>query len=113
MARIENQLPLNNSGPIDRTSQLINDGENGNSKYIELVDLSELVSDIVGEISEPRYYNFSDKVEVTIHHDLGKIPNVTILIGEEEIFADIYHTPDLNSLVVTFSTSQTGVIVVQ
>ena len=43
----------------------------------------------------------------TITHHLGYNPSVTVIIGGEEVDADVTH-PDLNTVLVTFAEPQSG-----
>lgn len=102
---------------VGKTSQLINDGEFGDSRFVEENELQENIENIVEGIIisqlQPQYFNFNNQTTVVCDHGLQKIPKVTIMIGTEEVFADIEHTPDMNSVVVTFSNTRTGIIIIQ
>lgn len=47
---------------------------------------------------------------VVVNHNLGFKPNVTILVSDIEVEADVVHN-SINSLTVTFNTAQTGSVV--
>src|SRR5690554_3318227 len=105
MAKIINK-PVFEEGSqyIERTSQLINDGETGDSKYIEEIEIDDIVQDIIVTELEPIYHHFSNKSSVFIEHHLNKYPNVFVMEGDEEVIPDrILHSPDKNSLTVFFT----------
>jgi hypothetical protein len=43
----------------------------------------------------------------TINHGFGREPAITIVIGSEEVSADVNH-PTVNTAVINFGTPQTG-----
>lgn len=80
--------------------------------------IDEVVNDIVDidvilDELQPQDYHFSNSTTVNVVHGLGKYPRVTVLVGSEEVEADISHTPDKNSLTVSFSRPYTGIVIVQ
>lgn len=53
---------------------------------------------------------FESQSEVTIEHNFGKYPSITILVNNEVVEGKIVHT-DKNNLVVTFNQPLSGIIV--
>lgn len=51
--------------------------------------------------------NFVNANPVVVNHNLGIYPHVTIIVGGEEIDADVVYS-SLNQLTLTFSGPQTG-----
>lgn len=130
--------------PIEKTSDLINDGESGDSYFIEETELTETLSkyelienkqnslevdgtgtkyptvDAVNEaigtiISsiQPIEHYFSNSIQETVIHNLGRYPNIIVLEGTEVIIPNsIEHTPDMNSVTVTFNPETTGLIII-
>jgi len=57
-------------------------------------------------------YSFNNVAQVTIIHNLGYKPRVTIILDDGSVvYGDITHT-DNNELVVTFIKAITGAIIV-
>lgn len=46
----------------------------------------------------------------TVQHDLGKRPNVAVLINDEVIGVPVVHT-DLNTVIITFAEPQSGRVI--
>ncbi len=84
-----------------RTSELINDGENG-------VDKFATKKDIVGKT-----YQFSNLSEVVIPHNLGRYVEITVIIGTEEVLTDKHYEEDLNTIIVKFGKPQTGIVLIK
>src|SRR5690606_35087105 len=89
---------------------------------IAISDIRQEIDDVVNDIEDidvildelqPQEHHFSNSATINVVHDLGKYPRVTVLIGAEEVEADISHSPDKNSLVVSFSRPYSGIIIVQ
>lgn len=83
------------------TSQLINDGEDGENKFITKKD------------TEARVFQFSNLKDVHIVHDEGRYVNVTVIIGTQKVLADIDYMEDLNSIIVSHGRPETGVILIE
>lgn len=131
--------------PIEKTSDLINDGESGDSYFIEETELTETLSkyelienkqnslevdgtgtkyptvdavnealdEIRGQFFEPIKHYFSNSTEEIVEHNLGRYPNIIVLEGTEVIIPHaIEHTPDMNSVTVTFIPETTGLIII-
>lgn len=81
-----------------RTSDLVNDGENGVDKFVTK-------KDVIGKT-----YQFSNMDMVPITHGLGRYVDVTVVIGTELALADVKYETDLNTIIVKFSKPQTGVV---
>lgn len=115
MAKIINKPVFEqDSQHIERTSQLINDGETGDSKYIEESEIEDIVQEVIITELQPIYKHFNNKQSVFVEHMLNKYPNVKVMIGDEEVLPhEILHNPDMNSLTVYFTEVTSGVIVIQ
>ena len=57
----------------------------------------------------PSSHNFVNVATVTIDHNLGYVPNITIVIGGYVVTANVQH-PTVNRLVITFHNSDTGTV---
>lgn len=115
MAKIINK-PVFEEGSqyIERTSQLINDGETGESRYIEESEIEDIVQDVIITELQPIYRHFNNEQSVFVEHMLNKYPNVKVMIGDEEVIPhEIIHNPDMNSLTVYFTEAISGLIVIQ
>lgn len=76
-------------------------------------EVVSVVGDVIIEELKPQYHYFSNQDTVTINHGLGKYPRVTVMEGTEEIIPNsIEHTPDMNSITVTFIPETTGLIII-
>lgn len=79
MAHIDSNLTLDEQ-QVERTSELINDGEKGNSKYTEIEDVIELIEKIPSTEGDKNYIHEqttpSDIWEY--QHGLNKKPSVVI-----------------------------------
>ncbi|WP_060873850.1 hypothetical protein [Myroides odoratus] len=84
-----------------KTSDLINDGENG-------VDKFATAKDIAGKT-----YQFSNLSEVVIPHNLGRYVEPTVIIGTEKILTTIHYEEDLNIIIVKFGKPQTGIVLIK
>lgn len=113
MAKIIN-IPVFEKGSqyIERTSQLINDGETGVSQYIEESEIEGIVQEVVITELQPQYHYFTSESTIPIEHGLDKYPKVTILIDDTEVTA-VTNYPTLNEVVIYFSKPETGVIIIQ
>lgn len=89
---------------------------------IAISDIRQEIDDVVNDIEDidvildelqPQEHHFSNSTTVNVVHGLGKYPRVTVLIGAEEVEANISHAPDKNSLVVSFSRPYSGIVIVQ
>lgn len=113
---------------INKQNNLTPDGTGTKYPTVDAVNvkfqnIEEIISNIESEVNEiqeiiitqlqPQYFNFNNQTTVICDHGLQKIPKVTVMIGTEEVFADIEHTPDMNTVIVTFSNNRTGVIIIQ
>lgn len=115
MAKTETDLPAIIEQSAERTSQLINDGEfaGDNSKFIEEKDVEDIIKEIIITQLQPQYFHFNNQTVISCDHNLQKIPSVIVMVGTEEVFADIEHTPDMNTTIVSFSNNLTGIIIIQ
>jgi hypothetical protein len=84
-----------------RTSDLVNDGENGVDKFVTKRDV------------DGKAYQFSNMDEVKITHGLSKYVSVTVIIGTEKALADVKYEDDLNTIIVSFKKPQTGIVLVK
>ena len=57
----------------------------------------------------PIQTEFVNVATVTIDHNLGYVPNITIVIGGYTVAANVQHVT-LNRLVITFHNSVTGTV---
>lgn len=70
-----------------------------------------------GQVCFPRYENkvpetitffqTTPSAVWTITHDLGHLPDVTVIVGGEAVLADVSY-PDIQTVVITFALPQTG-----
>lgn len=81
------------------------------TKYPTVDAVNQALSEI--EYGKVKYFNFNNVNEVVCTHLLNKIPSVTVLIGTEEVIANIEHTPDMNECTIRFSQNYTGQIIIQ
>lgn len=85
----------------NRTSQFINDGEDGVDKFATKKDV------------ERQTYQFSNLKEVYIYHGLGKIVSVDVIIDSELVIADVEYFSDFNSVTIRLSKEETGLITIK
>lgn len=83
-----------------KTSDLINDGENGVDKFATMKDVSGKV------------YQFSEMSTVPITHNYNRYVKVEVIIGTERALADIHYEDDLNTIIVSFKKPQTGIVLI-
>lgn len=77
----------------------------GHSRKVQLGNLDSATGD------KTFTQSFSGQTVVTVNHNLGKKPAVTVIdSANDECVGDVVHTNN-NSLVVTFSASFSGIIV--
>lgn len=84
MAKIETDLPSGIGGSVEKTSELINDGEFGNSRFVEESELPEIVEEIIEDlqINGDKHYEHDQAISSniwTIIHPLNKKPAVSVL----------------------------------
>lgn len=107
MAKIENTLPLEGNY-IDRTSQLINDGEFGVSKFVEEIDLPDLVEDIIDELGLEGDKNYVHMQSVpstlwVIDHPLNKRVSVTVVDSAGTVYEGRVIINDGNRVTIQFN----------
>lgn len=60
----------------------------------------------------PKEYTFSNVAQVTVNHNLGYFPKVTIILDDGSVvYGDISHT-NTSQVVITFQISITGTILI-
>lgn len=84
-----------------RTSDLINDGEDGINRFISEKDL------------KGRTYQFSNIDIIHITHNLNRYVDVTVIIGTEKVLADVDYIEDLKSIIIRLSKPETGIILLK
>lgn len=61
-----------------------------------------------GDPGQVATFSFSTPAATwTVRHNLGRNPEVQVLVGEEEVIADV-EFPDVNTVVVTHSSPRVG-----
>ena len=83
MAKIETDLPEIPGQNVERTSELINDGETGDSRFIEEIELPDLVEGIIEDldIDGDKHFTYEQTTPSKVweyEHGLGKKPSVQI-----------------------------------
>lgn len=108
MARIYSSLGESGSNYDDikelipkKTSQLINDGENGLDKFITEIDLGG------------KTFQFSNMSVIPVTHGMGRYVDVSVILGTELVLADVFFETDLNTIVVKLKKPETGVILIK
>ena len=82
------------------------------TKYPTVDAVNEAIGTIISNIQPIKHY-FSKSIQETVIHDLGRYPNIIVLEGTEVIIPHaIEHTPDMNSVTVTFIPETTGLIII-
>lgn len=113
MAKIETDLPDIPGQNVERTSELINDGENGDSKFIEEIELPDLVEDIIenldidGDKNFIYHQNFPSATWEIIHN-LNKKPSVTVTDSADTVVEGQIIINDGVKVVITFNAPFTG-----
>lgn len=78
MAKISSTIAINS---FNRTSELINDGEHGNSRFVEEDEIQGIVEEIVVVVGGDKHFSYEQiapsKIWV-IFHDLNKRPSVSV-----------------------------------
>ena len=116
MAKIETDLPDIPGQNVEKTSELINDGENGNSKFIEEIVLPDLVENIIenldidGDKNFTYYQNFPSSTWEIIHN-LNKKPSVTITDSADTVVEGQIIINDGVKVLVTFNAPFTGIAI--
>lgn len=83
------------------------------TKFPTVDAVNEALDEIRGQFFEPIKHYFSNSIQETVIHDLGRYPNIIVLEGTEVIIPHtIEHTPDMNSVTVTFIPETTGLIII-
>lgn len=113
MAKIETDLPDIPGQNVERTSELINDGENGDSKFIEEIELPDLVEDIIenldidGDKNFIYHQNFPSTTWEIIH-DLNKKPSVTVTDSADTVVEGQVMINDGIKVLIIFNAPFTG-----
>lgn len=116
MAKIETDLPDIHGQNVERTSELINDGENGDSKFIEEIELPDLVEEIIenldinGDKNFTYHQNFPSATWEIIHN-LNKKPSVTITDSADTVVEGQIIINDGVKVLVTFNAPFTGIAI--
>lgn len=84
------------------------------TKYPTVDAVNEALDEIRGQFFEPIKHYFSNSTEEIVEHNLGRYPSVVVLEGTQVIIPNsIEHTPDMNTVIVTFIPETTGVIIIE
>lgn len=83
MAKIETDLSSDIGGSVEKTSELINDGEFGNSRFVEESELPEIVEEIIEDlqINVDKNFVYEQTTPSKVweyEHGLGKKPSVQV-----------------------------------
>lgn len=81
---------------------------------IKFHDVENTIDDIETNITviSPEEWSFSNATSVNIPHNRGMYVEVTVLIGGEEVFANVSQ-PDKNNVVVSFSKQRSGKVIIR
>lgn len=77
-------------------------------------DVENTIGDIETDITilSPEEWSFSNATSVNIPHGRDMYVEVTVLIGGEEVFANVSQ-PDKNNVVVNFSNQRSGKVIIR
>ncbi|MCP1996669.1 hypothetical protein [Flavobacterium sp. HSC-61S13] len=84
------------------TSDLVNDGNGTEAGPFATI-----------EDARGKTYQFSNLKEVIVVHGKGVIVDVVVVVGVQQVFTSVEHSPDLNNVTVRFSKQETGFILIK
>lgn len=110
VSQLENDAKYITEGQLDiiladaipkKTSDLINDGENGVDKFITASQV------------ETKVFPFNNTDLVVCNHGYGRYVDAEVIIGVQKVLADIEYMTDLNTIVVKMTSLETGIVIVK
>ena len=84
-----------------KTSELINDGEDGINPFVSQKDLNGKV------------YQFSNLSEIHIIHGLKRYVYPEVIINSERVITDVEYMDDLDSILIRLGKPETGIVILK